>query len=260
MPADDAVNFKSVGKKLAESLGTSVYSVDLRNHSKSPHAFPSDYLTLSNDIYHFLLKRDLQHVNVIGHSMGAKVAMTLALEHPDMVLSFIAVDNAPVRARLDSSFFHHLKVMQNIENNLKILKNDPNWFNKVMNEISKEEENHSLKLFLLSNYTNQATEYFNDEYCHFRIPVNDLDQTLIDAGDFPIDHFKNVKYNNPALFLKAKDSDFITSDSIDSIDQFFPNNDLITFDTSHWLITEAPALFLKTSTKFFNDLTLNNLN
>ncbi|KIJ22249.1 hypothetical protein M422DRAFT_130130, partial [Sphaerobolus stellatus SS14] len=76
-------NWRSLSKTLAASLNTDVYSLDLRNHGTSPHSSVMDYSTMAADVIHFCHKHHLKNVSLLGHSMGGKVVMALALR-PDL--------------------------------------------------------------------------------------------------------------------------------------------------------------------------------
>lgn len=54
-------------------------TVDARNHGESPHTDVIDYKSMSADVVQLLTDLGLQRVNILGHSMGGKTAMTLAL-------------------------------------------------------------------------------------------------------------------------------------------------------------------------------------
>ncbi|KAA2214865.1 alpha/beta fold hydrolase [Teichococcus oryzae] len=89
-----AQNFASVQKVLAGSRR--VLALDLRNHGDSPHAAEMDYPAMAADVLETLQDLDTGPVALLGHSMGGKVAMTLALERPDMVARLVVADIAPV--------------------------------------------------------------------------------------------------------------------------------------------------------------------
>jgi pimeloyl-ACP methyl ester carboxylesterase len=90
-------------------------SQDLRNHGSSPHNRTHDYIHLAKDVEAFIAKHDLRRPTLIGHSMGAKTAMTIALRQPSLIANLIAVDNAPVDAALKSDFRSYVKGMQEVE-------------------------------------------------------------------------------------------------------------------------------------------------
>jgi len=86
-------NWNTLARKFAAYY--KVYIVDLRNHGKSPHNQQMDYLTLAKDIKTFLETHQLQQVNLIGHSMGGKVAMQFAMDFTQFLKQLIIVDIAP---------------------------------------------------------------------------------------------------------------------------------------------------------------------
>jgi esterase len=72
-----------------------VTALDLRNHGKSPHAEAMTYDAMVADVLRWMDARQLSQVDLMGHSMGGKVAMILACRHPDRVSRLVVVDIAP---------------------------------------------------------------------------------------------------------------------------------------------------------------------
>jgi len=90
-------------------------SQDLRNHGDSPHDPRHDYEALGDDIETFISEHKLKDTTLIGHSMGAKACMVVALRSPSLVANLIPIDNAPVDAALKSDFGKYVKGMQKVE-------------------------------------------------------------------------------------------------------------------------------------------------
>ena len=86
-------NWAAIARRLAASHR--VLLVDLRNHGASPHHPRMDYPAMAEDVA-AVIDAAGGSAAVIGHSMGGKVAMTLALDSPGRVLRLVAVDIAPV--------------------------------------------------------------------------------------------------------------------------------------------------------------------
>lgn len=78
-----------------------VISVDLRNHGRSPHNDSHTYTDMADDLLELCDMLGLDRINLLGHSMGGKVAMQFATQHPDRVEKLIVVDMAP-RAYADA--------------------------------------------------------------------------------------------------------------------------------------------------------------
>lgn len=88
---------------------------DLRNHGDSPHDPRHDYTAMAEDVGAFLGEHGIEEPTIIGHSMGAKAAMALALRSPGLVRDVVAVDNAPVDAALGTDFGKYIRAMKRVE-------------------------------------------------------------------------------------------------------------------------------------------------
>src|SRR5690242_637502 len=86
-------NWRSMTRRLSESFR--VYSIDLRNHGRSPHSSEMTYPAMAADMLGFMSGEQLESANILGHSMGGKVAMQFALSHPERVDRLIIADMAP---------------------------------------------------------------------------------------------------------------------------------------------------------------------
>ena len=91
-----------VAKPLSEYY--QVTSIDVRNHGDSFHIEGMDYSDLVQDIVTLLDHLNIEHCAILGHSMGGKIAMQIALEYPQLVDKLIIADIAPVNYPP-----HHLK-------------------------------------------------------------------------------------------------------------------------------------------------------
>ena len=87
-------NWRGVARELAATH--TVVSVDLRNHGGSPWADSMDYVEMADDVLQLIERLRLRRPTVMGHSMGGKVAMALALRHPLRIARLVVVDIAPV--------------------------------------------------------------------------------------------------------------------------------------------------------------------
>ena len=86
-------NWQTIAKQLAEKHR--VYIVDQRNHGRSPHTDEMNYEVLANDMIEFCAQQQIPKATIIGHSMGGKAAMLLALLHPELIEKLFVVDIAP---------------------------------------------------------------------------------------------------------------------------------------------------------------------
>ena len=86
-------NWRSVARALAPHHR--VLCVDLRNHGHSPWTDSMDYLEMADDVRALIARQGLSRPTVVGHSMGGKTAMALALAQPEALKRLIVVDIAP---------------------------------------------------------------------------------------------------------------------------------------------------------------------
>jgi pimeloyl-ACP methyl ester carboxylesterase len=86
-------NWQTAGRELAESRH--VYALDLRNHGLSPHSDTMSYEAMAGDVAAWMDSQGLSEAELVGHSMGGKVAMILACRQPERVAALVVVDIAP---------------------------------------------------------------------------------------------------------------------------------------------------------------------
>lgn len=106
-------NWRSLAKSMTKSFGVPIYALDMRNHGSSPHCDDMTYAHMANDVKMFLQEQQLSNVTVIGHSMGGKVVMSLALDPslPENTLShLVSVDMSPAEGAISSEFMVRQRV------------------------------------------------------------------------------------------------------------------------------------------------------
>ncbi|XP_049760145.1 protein ABHD11 isoform X3 [Elephas maximus indicus] len=108
-------NFSSIAKAVAQQTGRKVLTVDARNHGDSPHSPDMSYEAMSQDLQDLLPQLGLVPCVLVGHSMGGKTAMLLALQRPDLVDRLIAVDISPARTTSISDFPSYLAAMRSLD-------------------------------------------------------------------------------------------------------------------------------------------------
>ncbi|MCJ1234505.1 hypothetical protein MMC14_002466 [Varicellaria rhodocarpa] len=226
-------NNRSTSKVLARALQRHVYAIDLRNHGDSPHDPKHDYTAMADDMDEFITHHRLRNPAVIGHSMGAKVAMTLALRSPKRISAMISVDNAPVDAMLKSDFGKYVQGMRMIE--------DANVTKQVEADaiLKTVEKALPIRQFLLTNLIRRA----GSNPLRFRIPLHTLSAALDKLGDFPFKDPEEAHFDGPALFVRGTRSHYVADETLPLIGRFFPRFELRDIDSGHWVISEQPELF-----------------
>lgn len=220
-------NLGMIAKALSEQF--CVHSLDLRNHGYSPHADNMTIQLLSDDVKSYIAQQNIQQCAIIGHSLGGKVAMQLALDHPEIVRKIIIADIAPV----DYEDKHSTIINALSKLDIKHLKTRKSANEALSSDIPEDD----VRQFLLMNLT-KSTEggyqwrmnlaAIKDNYRHLRENVD-----------------KPIKPNPlPALFIKGELSDYILPEHKDAIISRFPNASFkIIQGTNHWLHAEKPNIF-----------------
>jgi len=220
-----------------------VYAIDLRNHGSSPHAPEHNYDVMADDVEEFLDEHKLDSATLIGHSMGAKVAMVAALRAPAKVANLIPVDNAPVDALLKSDFHKYIRGMRRIL--------DANVSKQSeADEILKEyEEAVPIRQFLLTNLTKDP----KTQKLICRVPLKTLSNALDNMGDFPIKYPERFRYKGRTLIVRGTKSHYVADDVLPLIGDFFPAFQLVDIESGHWVISEQPEAFRKAVVEFLQN-------
>ncbi|PBK92853.1 alpha/beta-hydrolase [Armillaria gallica] len=239
-------NWTSLTKAFLRDLNRPVYALDLRNHGTSPHALPMTYSSMASDVVHFISKRHLTNVSLLGHSMGGKVAAAVALD-PNLGAStlshVISVDITPARGSLSNEFQSYIEVMKRIEA-LKVKTRK-----EAVEILHETEKDPSIVMFLLTNLV--VPPHTSHEHAHFRIPINVLGNSIQDIGSFPYEDGER-RWDGKTLFIKGAKSAYINWHNVPIAKSFFPNMVLETLDTGHWVHAERPMEFKKLVTDFIS--------
>lgn len=221
-------NWNSHAKWLSERFR--VILVDLRNHGRSPHHPDMSYPAQAADVLALLDRLDIDQALLLGHSMGGKAAMVLALQHPQRVRALIAADIAPVSYR-DRDHGH-----ARIIDALRRLPLDRVGSREEADRLlSADIAAASVRQFLLTNLQRQGGGYV------WRIPLDILADQLPLIQDFPP---LEGRFPGPALFIHGAESDYLTEAEIPAVRARFPAAHIVAVaGAGHWLHVERPAEF-----------------
>lgn len=227
-------NWQSIAKTLSAQFN--VITLDVRNHGKSFHLPIHDYSAMMEDIVFLLDHLRFEKVHIIGHSMGGKLAMLFALAHKERVNKLIIVDIAPkvykpghedILHALSSLDLTNLKTRQEASDQLSEYLNDP-----------------GVVLFLLKNLERSVDGHFNWKM-NFPVLSSQYENILSFSGQ---GHF-----DNPTLFLRGSESDYILDEDLPTIQSYFPKSDCVTIShAGHWLHAENPKDFIAEAFHFLN--------
>ncbi|NRA55164.1 MAG: alpha/beta fold hydrolase [Gammaproteobacteria bacterium] len=220
-------NLGALARYLSQSF--QVISVDLVNHGLSKHQSETNYSSMASDVIALLDSLSLDQVSVVGHSMGGKVAMELALAYSNRIAALVVADIAPVSySNRHGLVFKGLKSVDLI--NLKNRKQAQ----QVLEQAGIET---GVSLFLLKNLVKTASGF------GWRFNLDAIEQAYpAIIGSLP----SKGQYQGPTLFIKGELSDYITAEHRPEIMKYFPAATAkIIQGTSHWLHAEKPSAFNK---------------
>jgi pimeloyl-ACP methyl ester carboxylesterase len=220
-------NWQSHARQFADQ--SEVFMVDLRNHGQSFHADEMNYPVMADDVAQLLHRLGLSNCDILGHSMGGKVAMMLALQDPDLVARLIVADIAPV------AYFHHYDDLINpiLALPLETLESRAQADQLLRQNIPEDQ----LRAFLLQNLVREATGW--RWRVNWEVIQRDM-EWLTGFGELSQDWFIKL----PALFLRGEKSDYIGEAEIEVIQQRFQNYRIETIEAAgHWLHAEKPEFF-----------------
>lgn len=228
-----ARNWASIARTLS---GTHrVYALDLRNHGSSDRAMTMTYEEMADDVAGFIAEHGIETPVVMGHSMGGKVAMRLALGAPELVRGLIVVDIAPVTYGHDMLDYIGAMQMLDISGEMRRA--------ELEEELRGEVDDPGISAFLMTNL-----ERANGGF-QWRINL-----TAISAGMSAISAFSvpdGATYDGPTAFIAGSESGYIRDDHRDRITELFPGARTVTIkDANHWVHADKPEAFLKTVQAF----------
>ncbi len=221
-------NWRSIARGLSDCR--EIFLPDARNHGASEHAEGMDYLTLAQDTVDFMDSRDLAAADIIGHSMGGKTAMHLALKHPCRVRSLLVVDIAPVASPGD-----HLPLMDALQAlPLEQMQQRSDADRALAGTVSDA----GLRAFLLQNLIIRSNSL------RWRINTPAIRSAMADLIAFP-QPAPGACYMGPVLFLRGGRSEYIQDVHKPLIRRYFPTARINTMaGAGHWPHAERPAAFI----------------
>ena len=223
-------------KQLAQQYA--VYGVDLRNHGDSPHSDQLDYQVMADDVRELIVRLGLKYCCIVGHSMGGKVAMQLALGFPDLVEKLVIVDIAPVSYPENAD--RHMCVLAGMDAvKLNEIKSRAEAEVTLRDYIPQE----ATRKFLLTNLVRNKKGLF--EWRLHKDSIRENHANLRAGLTATKSFFK------PVLFVKGSLSPYIKSEHEGQIKEFFPAASVkLIMDAGHWLHAEQPQALQKILLKF----------
>ncbi|WP_456267248.1 alpha/beta fold hydrolase [Kushneria sp. AK178] len=214
-----------------------VVAVDLRNHGRSPHAPGMGYDAMAADVLEVLDRLDIRQCDLLGHSMGGKVAMTLARHHPQRVKRLIVADIAPVvyEHGHDDIFRAHRLVEDALPESRK----------EADDAMAGAIDSQTTRQFLATNLARDDQGILG-----WRVGLDFIEEGY---GDIVAPPGGDTPFEGPTLVLRGEHSDYITDETLPIIAEVMPASRVETIKgAGHWLHAEQPEAFLQSIDDFLN--------
>ncbi|GKY88084.1 alpha/beta fold hydrolase [Sinisalibacter aestuarii] len=224
-------NWGVIAKRLSETRR--VVTADLRNHGDSPRAESQTYPEMAEDLAG-VIGAIGGEADVIGHSMGGKSAMVLALTRPALVRRLLVADIAPVPYTHGDSHRGLIAAMRGLD--LAAITTRGEADRALAADIPTE----AIRAFLLQSLDVKAKRW--------KLNLEVLDRELDTVLSFPE---IGGQFDGPALFLAGAESDYVRPEHRPRIKALFPNAKQAKLPgTGHWLHAEKPRDFEATARAF----------
>ncbi|MGM0782980.1 MAG: alpha/beta fold hydrolase [Pseudomonadota bacterium] len=205
-----------------------VVAVDLRNHGRSPHADGMSYAAMAADLEALLDRLGIERAHLLGHSMGGKVAISVARLHPQRVASLIVADIAPQAYGHD-----HDAVFAGLR---RVEQGQPGNRREADALLAEHVEERAVRLFLATNL-----ERDDDGILRLRIGLDEIEGDYDAIMQAPAGE---GSYDGPVLVLRGDRSPYVTDAMLPRLHQVLPQAQLVTLENAgHWLHAEQPEAF-----------------
>jgi pimeloyl-ACP methyl ester carboxylesterase len=248
-------NWTTIGKGLADAHRVTL--LDLPNHGHSPWTDRVDYLDMVE-----LLATELEQfgdpVTLVGHSMGGKVAMQLALRRPELLRALVVVDIAPVEYPLSggrtddpdeeaSPFAAYIEAMQRLDLDALTTRNEAD------EALRDAVPSRMVRSFLLQSLVREGQdiqEGVAPRGWRWRLNLDLLARDLGELRGFP-EPPPGASFGGPVLWIAGANSTYVLPEDRPHMDALFPATRLVRIkDAGHWVHSEQPQVFLETLRRF----------
>jgi pimeloyl-ACP methyl ester carboxylesterase len=227
-------NWKTLGIQYQEA-GYNVHILDLRNHGKSFHSDDFSYEIMVQDVVNYCLDKNINSTQIIGHSMGGKVAMLLATTQPNLIEKCVVADIGP-------KYYapHHQEILAGL--NAIDFSDQPSRA-AVEETLYPYIPDFGTRQFLLKNlfWVTPGQLAFRFNLPVFNSKIEEIGKALPSQAIF----------QKPTLFIRGGNSNYILDADFEAIKLHFSQAIFETIpNAGHWLHAENPKLFFEITLNF----------
>jgi pimeloyl-ACP methyl ester carboxylesterase len=228
--------------------------LDLPNHGHSPWTDRVDYLDMA-ELVATELEQHGEPVTLVGHSMGGKVAMQLALHRPELLRALVVVDIAPVEYPLQggrtddedeeaSPFAAYIDAMRAMDLDALTSREDADQ------ALRAAVPSRMVRSFLLQSLVREGSGAGGG--WRWRLNLDLLDRDLGELRGFPAPP-PGASFDGPVLWIAGANSTYVLPEDRPHMDALFPATRLVKIkDAGHWVHSEQPEVFLETLRRFLD--------
>ena len=226
-------NWRGVARQLAASH--TVHSVDLRNHGASPWADTMAYGEMADDVLQLCDRLALKAPAVMGHSMGGKTAMALALRHPQRVRRLLVVDIAPV------SYADTLTPFAEAMRSADVMAAASRA--EVQGRLQEAVPDPGVVSFLMQNLV------MHNDHFDWRINLVGIGAAMPQLCGFPAD-LLGARFDRPLTVIAGANSEYVAQRDGAAFRPMFTQVEIeVIRDAGHWVHADQPAAFLACVTR-----------
>ncbi|MDZ5620802.1 alpha/beta fold hydrolase [Nocardioides sp. HM23] len=216
-----------------------VLLVDMPDHGRSPWSERFDFVAAADQVAELMSADD--PVALVGHSMGGKAAMVLALRHPELVERLCVVDVAPVAYPHASEFVGYIDAMLAID--LTTLADRAQADRALQDAVPDD----GVRGFLLQNLRREGDDW------RWQPNLELLREEIDEVGGWPTESLDESSYDGPVLWIGGSDSRYVLDDYAGAMERYFPRVRRVTVKgAGHWVHSEQPAVFLEVLRRFLD--------
>ncbi len=233
-------NWTAIGKSLAERHR--VLLLDLPDHGRSDWTEQISYPAMADAVADTLSEvAPGETWLLVGHSMGGKVAMRLALSHPELVERLCVVDMSPVDYQGLTSFGRYVAAMRSVD--LDALQHRSEADAALAGQVGDP----VIRGFLLQNLRRENTA--DGVVWRWQMNLRLLGDQLDTLGGWP--PWEGLPYPGPVLWIAGAESDYVRPDYAPAMRALFPAVRTITVKhAGHWVHSEQPEVFTSVLRRF----------
>jgi pimeloyl-ACP methyl ester carboxylesterase len=232
-------NWTQIAKALADEHRTLL--VDLPHHGRSPWDERFDFLDIADQVATLFSADD--PVTLVGHSMGGKVAMVLALRHPELVGRLAVVDVSPVGYGSVSEFAGFIEAMQRLDLGALTQRSDAD------EALADAVPHPTVRSFLLQNLRREGDTW------RWQVNLDVLGADLAEVSGWPEDQLAGLApYDGPVLWIAGARSNYVRDEYAEAMERWFPRTRKVTIkDSGHWVHSEQPEVFVQVLGQFADE-------